>query len=85
MIRRVLLMLVLLGAVGVVGPGLSTASACPMCKAANDTDDARPRAYMYSILFMLTVPATIFTSLGVGLYRMNKAESAATTNDDETV
>jgi hypothetical protein len=41
--------------------------ACPMCQVANETGqgdeecvvrDARPRAYMYSILFMLSMPAT---------------------------
>ena len=52
--------------------GVSSASACPMCKEANDADDPRPKAYMYSILFMLAVPATVFTGFGVGFYRLSK-------------
>ncbi len=38
-----------------VSDSVQQASACPMCKAANEEDDAKPRAYMYSILFMLAV------------------------------
>ncbi|MDA0835079.1 MAG: hypothetical protein O2955_04850 [Planctomycetota bacterium] len=52
-----------------------TASACPMCKSANETQSELPRAYQYSILFMLAMPATIFTGIGVGLYRMSKREA----------
>lgn len=51
--------------------------ACPSCKAANETDSRRPKAYMYSILFMLGVPATMATGFGVGFYRMNKRYRAA--------
>jgi len=50
----------------------STASACPSCKNANETDDLRPRAYMYSILFMLGMPATVFTGFGIAFYRLSK-------------
>ena len=57
------------------------ASACPMCKTANESEsDDLPRAYMLSILFMLAMPATIFTGLGFSLYRMTKRE----TGDMET-
>ena len=45
------------------------------CKAANDQNDARPRAYMVSILFMLAVPACLFSGLGIGLYRLNRSEA----------
>lgn len=44
----------------------TTASACPMCKAANEAPqpdgtgmsdpNMRPRAYMYSIFFMMSMP-----------------------------
>ncbi|MFM7055801.1 MAG: hypothetical protein ACKO2P_02640 [Planctomycetota bacterium] len=44
--------------------------ACPSCKNANETDTLRPRAYMLSILFMLGMPATVFTGFGVAFYRM---------------
>lgn len=51
------------------------ASACPMCKAAAEQDKNQPKAYMYSILFMLAMPAVIFGSFGYGLYRMNQREN----------
>ena len=52
-------------------------NACPMCKTANDENlnpEAvnRPRAYMYSILFMLAVPATLFTGFSIAFYRMSQ-------------
>jgi len=50
----------------------SDALACPMCQLAAESDDRLPRAYMYSILFMLCVPATIATGFGVSLYRLSK-------------
>lgn len=53
----------------------SSASACPTCKNANEADKNKPRAYMYSILFMIGMPATIFTGFGVSFYRMTKRES----------
>lgn len=58
--------------------GMSSAAACPMCKIANESDDRRPRAYMYSILFMLAMPATVFTGFGISFYRLaRKAQDAA--------
>lgn len=80
MIRRSILGLVLVIAGFLAAP--ATAGACPMCKNANETDDHRPRAYMISILFMLAVPATIFTGLSVGLYRLSKRENAAIANGE---
>ena len=50
----------------------SAVVACPSCKNANETDDLRPRAYMYSILFMLGMPATVFTGFGIAFYRLSK-------------
>jgi hypothetical protein len=58
----------------------SPAMACPGCKNANETDNLRPRAYMLSILFMLGMPATVFTGFGFAFYRMAKrspSDSAA--------
>lgn len=48
----------------------SSALACPNCKLGNETESNRPRAYMYSILFMIGMPATIFTGFGISFYRM---------------
>lgn len=49
-----------------------SAMACPNCKLGNETESSRPRAYMYSILFMIGMPATIFTGFGISFYRMVK-------------
>jgi hypothetical protein len=53
-----------------------TALACPGCKTANETESLRPRAYMLSILFMLGMPATVFTGFGVAFYRMARRSPA---------
>ncbi len=55
----------------------NTAEACPSCKNANATDSRLPLAYQASILFMLGVPAVMCSVLGIGLYRLNKAQEAA--------
>jgi hypothetical protein len=48
------------------------ASACPMCKLANESDARLPRAYMYSILFMLGMPATVFSGFSIGFWRLSR-------------
>ena len=48
-----------------------------MCQQANESEKDLPRAYMYSILFMLAVPATVFTGFSVGFYRLSKQRAAA--------
>jgi hypothetical protein len=58
-------------------PAASTAFACPMCKAATEEDDSKPRAYMYSIIFMLTVPATLVSGVTFSLFAMNRKEAEA--------
>lgn len=55
------------------------ASACPNCKLANESTSNRPKAYMYSILFMIGMPATIFTGFGLNFYRMVRKAQAAET------
>ena len=63
---------------GVVPHGWqSQAEACPGCKIANETDSRRPTAYMYSILFMLGMPATILSCFGIAFYRMSRREMLA--------
>lgn len=61
----------------------NSASACPMCKAAAEQDENQPKAYMYSILFMLAMPAVIFGSFGYGLYRMNQRENELESLDQQ--
>ncbi len=78
--RRLLLSLALL--MGVMGA--TPARACPMCKYANEdgsedgsaTSEAnrRPRAYMYSILFMISMPATLLAGFSFSFYRMWKKQ-----------
>jgi hypothetical protein len=48
-----------------------------MCNQSIAEENALPRAYMYSILFMLGMPATVFTGFGVLLYRQVRARDAA--------
>lgn len=50
----------------------TAAMACPSCKAANEADTRLPTAYMYSILFMLAMPATVFTGFGISFYRLSQ-------------
>jgi len=72
-LRTVTLLAVLLAC----GMTAGTAEACPSCKAANEANTRLPLAYQASILFMLGVPATLITGLGVMLYRLNKAQVLA--------
>ncbi len=66
MLRRCFLALALLWGCGMIGPLAETAQACPMCKVANEQDSLLPRAYMYSILFMLGMMFSVGGSVGVG-------------------
>jgi hypothetical protein len=63
-------------ALAIVSSAASAASACPMCKEANAQDENRPRAYMYSILFMMSMPAVLVTVFGVGLYRLHRKQQS---------
>ena len=75
MTRRILLALALTVGTWGFSPAVPVATACPMCKAGLDGDDARPRAYFVSILFMLTVPLCRFSGLGYGLWRLSRQEA----------
>ena len=61
---------------------LNSASACPLCAYANESDqpgenlNRRPQAYMYSILFMLGVPTTILGVFSFSFYQMWKNQAA---------
>lgn len=48
------------------------ATACPMCKAAAESDPKLPTAFLTSILFMLAMPFTLATCFGVAFYRLSK-------------
>ncbi|MFQ5732953.1 MAG: hypothetical protein ACE5KM_13515 [Planctomycetaceae bacterium] len=84
--RRFLLTSSLFGAL-LMGGLSASAVACPMCKQANESaqtaeENARPKAYMYSILFMLAMPATILTGFGIGFYRLSKKNGDAVDGPD---
>jgi len=86
--RRFLRTVALFGALLLAAPA-SPAVACPMCKAANESEtkaeeNLKPKAYMYSILFMLAMPATLLTGFGIGFYRLAKRNGAAESLNDES-
>ena len=81
-------------ALAAMGSVASVAHACPMCKFANEADqpdeaaNRRPKAFMYSILFMLSMPPTIFTAFGMYFYQLRKqaqVEEAGAEFPDETL
>lgn len=55
----------------------SSAWACPMCKMALESDDPKPRAYMYSILFLLAMIGTVFGVVTAFLWWMSRWEHRA--------
>ncbi|MBI3865634.1 MAG: hypothetical protein HY290_27490 [Planctomycetia bacterium] len=46
----------------------SVAQACPMCNQSIADDNLLPHAFMYSILFMLGMPAVVLGGLGTMIY-----------------
>jgi hypothetical protein len=71
---RLSLFVIALGFLSLVS---AAAEACPMCNQTIANENALPRAYMYSILFMLGMPATVFTSFGVFLHHKFRTHNAA--------
>jgi LytS/YehU family sensor histidine kinase len=47
-------------------------SACPMCKLASESASRQPRAYMYSVLFMMSMPMIITGGFGIAFYRLSR-------------
>ena len=85
MIRKLLLTFAVLAGSLAFSPVAPMAEACPMCKLANEdgtdaqtiaTANARPKAYMYSILFMLSMPGTLLAAFGVSFYRIHRRHQA---------
>lgn len=85
--RRFGLLLSLLVVSGAGSLDAPVASACPNCKAAVEADpeNKQPKAYMYSILFMLSMPAILFGSFGYGLYRLSKKQQALQASENDPV
>ena len=50
--------------------------ACPMCAETVAADDNLPKAYMYSILFMMGMPAILASGFGFAFFRLVKKQQA---------
>ena len=83
--RRFLLVVAILFGTMMFGSFVVPAGACPLCKNANETEPNLPKAYMYSILFMLAMPATVFTGFGIGFYRLSRKQQELLAAEDESV
>src|SRR5713101_6375036 len=77
MFRRLLIVTTLLFGLQAFGPLAHPAQACPMCKVANEQDSQLPRAYMYSILFMMGMMFSLGGGVGYGMYLLGRKENAA--------
>ena len=75
MMRRIFWVAALM--IGVLGVIAEPVQACPMCKIANEQDALLPRAYMYSILFMMGMMFSLGGGVGVGMYFLGRKENAA--------
>jgi hypothetical protein len=75
------LIAVLFSSAALFGPAITTVKACPMCAEANKVDKNRPKAYMYSIIFMISMPAIICAGFGIGFYRLNRKHQPEQAND----
>ena len=84
---RPLLLVVFVFVASWLGSMSGVAEACPMCQIANEskTSDALPRAYMYSIIFMLAVPTSLAAGFGVGFYRLSKQQPQVPLPGEEPV
>ena len=75
--KRTLVLLALLAGSIVAPTTTAPLAACPMCKNANESDqngepNTKPQAYMYSILFMISMPATLLGAFGFAFWRMQR-------------
>ena len=77
MLRRIVLALALMIGLNWAFPLVQTAQACPMCKVANEQDAQLPRAYMYSILFMMGMMFSLGGGIAFGVFYLSRKERAA--------
>jgi hypothetical protein len=60
--------------------------ACPMCSQSIAEENLLPHAYMYSIIFMLAMPATVFTGFGTMIFlkfrKFNSEQQVGIAGDD---
>lgn len=64
----------------------AAAQACPMCSQSIAEENLLPHAYMYSIIFMLAMPATVFTGFGTAIFlkfrKFNSEQQVGIAGDD---
>ena len=64
----------------------ASAQACPMCSQSIAEENLLPHAYMYSIIFMLGMPATVFAGIGSAIFlkfrRFNAQQQIGIAGDD---
>jgi hypothetical protein len=64
----------------------AAAQACPMCSQSIAEESLLPHAYMYSIIFMLAMPATVFTGFGTMIFlkfrKFNAEQQVGIAGDD---
>lgn len=77
MTRKMLLLTALILGIGMFGPVTQPVQACPMCKIANEQDSLLPRAYMYSILFMMGMMFSLGGGVAFCVYHLSRKENAA--------
>ncbi len=53
-----------------------------MCSQSIAEEDLLPHAYMYSIIFMLSMPAMVFTGVGGFIFFQIRKASAADSKDE---
>ncbi len=75
--RRLVLSMSLIVGVALFGPVAQLAQACPMCKIANEQDSLLPKAYMYSILFMMGMIFSLAGGVAFCVYSLSRKENAA--------
>lgn len=51
-----------------------------MCNQSIAEEDLAPHAFMYSIIFMLSMPATVFTGIGTAIYLKFRNNAAVEPN-----
>ena len=74
--NRTLIAVALLTVAHLAGPLAQTVQACPMCKIANEQDALLPKAYMYSILFMMGMMFSLGGGVAFAMYRIGRRENA---------
>lgn len=77
MTRKLLLLAALALGIGMFDPVVQSAQACPMCKIANEQDSLLPKAYMYSILFMMGMMFSLGGGVAFCVYHLSRKENAA--------